>query len=166
MTGSVSALQWGLFASYQILACVVSGYWSHKVFGTCPACSPILACDSGAGVDLTRLVELLDARRAETSSWWGLSTSILFAVVGVGLGWLAGVRCRCGCAHRYWHSISTPSEPPALTVEPQVRERAVEPLSLPRRSTSEASSPQRSPTSSISSSIPEETLAVWKPHRR
>ena len=166
MTGIVSATQWGLFASYQILCCVISGYWSHRVFGTCPACAPVLACDSGVGVDVTQLVELLDARKAESASWFGLTTSILFSLVGVGLGWLAGVRCRCGCVHRYWHSISTPAEPPALTVAPQVRDRVLEPLFIPRASPSETSSPQRSPTSSVSSSIPEETVAVWKSRRR
>ena len=166
MTGSVSALQWGLFASYQIVACVFSGFWSHKVFGTCLPCSPLLACDSEGGVDLIPLVELLDARGAEPTSWWGLTSSILFALIGVGLGWLAGVKCRCGCAHRYWHSFSTPLEPPAVTVAPQVRERPLEPLFLPQLPPIEAASPQRTPTSSVSSNIPEETVVVWKPRCR
>ena len=154
MTGTVSALQWGLFASYQILACVLSGYWSQRVFGTCPDCSPVLACDEGAGVDLTSLSELLVARNVAASSWWGLTTTLVFAVAGVGLGWLIGVKCSCGCDHRYRRSSYTSS--------------IAEPLAIPRRpisksSISEGSSPQRSPTSSRSPSVPEETVAVWKP---
>ena len=163
----------GLFASYQFLACVLSGYWSQRVFGACPDCSPVLACDEGAGVDLTALSELLVARNVAASSWWGLTTTLVFAVAGVGLGWLIGVKCSCGCDHRYRHSSYTSSiaEPPALTVGPEVRAAPVQPLAIPRRpisksSISEGSSPQRSPTSSLSPSVPEETVAFWKPRRR
>ena len=158
----------GLFASYQILACVLPGYWSHRLFGTCPDCSPVLACEDGVGVDLTALSDLIAARSIKKSSSWGSLSTILTGIAAVAIGWIAGVRCSCGCDHRSRHSScsATVVGRPALTLPVTSRLPAIEPLLPPRWASLPISEDSRSPSSSFAPSTQEDTVGVWKPRRR